>query len=129
MAFFFKDPVVWQEAKSLACDVYEVSDRFPKSEVFGITSQLRRAAVSVASNIAEDQGRLTKGEFLQFLGHARGSLLELVTQLEICADRKYLNSSELKALESKAFNVTAAIERANGVSARKAAAKSRSAGA
>jgi four helix bundle protein len=104
MAFFFKDLIVWQEAKSLACDVYDASDRFPKREVFGLTSQLRRAAVSVPSNIAEGQGRLTKGEFLQFLGHARGSLIEVVTQLEICAHRKYLTEAELKALELKAFN-------------------------
>jgi four helix bundle protein len=105
MGFFFKDLVVWQEAKSLACDVYDISEKFPKSEIFGITSQLRRAVVSVASNIAEGQGRLTKGEFLQFLGHARGSLLELVTQLEICAHRQYVTDSQLNALESKAFNV------------------------
>lgn len=105
MGFFFKDLIVWQEAKSLANDVYEVSGKFPKDELFGITSQLRRAAVSIPSNIAEGQGRLTKGEFLQFLGNARGSLLEVVTQLEICADRKYLTNSELKTLEAKAFNV------------------------
>lgn len=87
MAFFFKDLVVWQEAKSLTGDIYEVSRKFPKDELFAMTSQLRRAAVSIPSNIAEGQGRLTKGEFLHFLGNARGSLLELVTQLEICADR------------------------------------------
>ena|SRR5437868_6733165 len=103
-AFFFKDLIVWQEAKSLACDVYDASDHFPQREIFGMTSQLRRAAVSVPSDIAERQGRLTKGEFLQFLGHARRSLIEVVTQLEICAHRKYLTGAELKALELKAFN-------------------------
>jgi four helix bundle protein len=105
MAFFFKDLIVWQEAKSLALDVYDLSDRFPRLEIFGLTSQLRRAAVSVPSNIAEGQGRLTKGEFMQFLGHARGSLTELVTQLEICADRKYITPADLKSVETKAFNV------------------------
>ena len=105
MAFFFKDLIVWQEAKSLAVDVYDLSDRFPRREIFGLTSQIRRAAVSVTSNIAEGQGRLTKGEFLQFLGHARGSLTELVTQLEICADRKYITAADLKSVEIKAFNV------------------------
>lgn len=105
MAFFFKDLIVWQEAKSLAVDVYDLSDRFPRREIFGLTSQIRRAAVSVPSNIAEGQGRLTKGEFLQFLGHARGSLTELVTQLEICADRKYITATDLKSVEIKAFNV------------------------
>ena len=53
MAFFFKDLIVWQEAKSLAVDIYHLSDRFPRREVFGLTSQIRRAAVSVACNIAE----------------------------------------------------------------------------
>ena len=53
MAFFFKDLVVWQEAKSLAVGVYDLSDRFPRREIFGITAQIRRAAVSIASNIAE----------------------------------------------------------------------------
>lgn len=105
MAFFFKDLVVWQEAKSLALDIYNLSDRFPRREIFGLTSQIRRAAVSVHCNIAEGQGRLTKGEFLQFLGHARGSLTEVVTQLEICADRKYISSEDLKTAENKAFNV------------------------
>ena len=105
MAFFFKDLVVWQEAKSLAVEVYDLSDGFPRREIFGITSQIRSAAVSVPSNLAEGQGRLTKGEFLQFLGHARGSLIELVTQLKICADRKYVSSADLKAIETKAFNV------------------------
>ena len=105
MAFFFKDLIVWQEAKSLALDVYNLTDCFPRREIFGLTSQIRRAAVSVPSNIAEGQGRLTKGEFLQFLGHARGSLTELVTQLEICADRKYITAVELKAVQNKAYNV------------------------
>jgi four helix bundle protein len=71
---------VWQKAKAMAVDVYRVSESFPKAEMYGLTSQVRRAAVSVASNIAEGQGRLTKGEFTHFLGQARGSLLELETQ-------------------------------------------------
>lgn len=62
-------------------DVYRITMGFPKEELYGITSQLRRAAVSVPSNIAEGQGRQTTGEFRQFLGHARGSLLETETQI------------------------------------------------
>ena len=70
-----------------------------------MTSQIRRAAISIPSNIAEGQGRLTKGEFLQFLGHSRGSLLETVTQLETAAGRKYLNEERLSAIEQKAFRL------------------------
>jgi four helix bundle protein len=76
----YRDLVVWQKAMTLAELVYEASSKFPKQETYGLTSQMRRAAVSVASNIAEGQARHSRGEFLQFLGHARGSLAELETQ-------------------------------------------------
>jgi four helix bundle protein len=76
----FNDLLAWQKAMSLAEDVYRVTRAFPKDEIFGLTSQMRRAAVSVASNIAEGQARQTRGEFVQFLGHAKGSLAELETQ-------------------------------------------------
>lgn len=79
----FQRPRRVARAKSLACDVYDISEEFPKSEILGITSRLRRSAVSVTSNVAEGQGRLTKGEFLQFLGTARCASLEVVTQLEV----------------------------------------------
>lgn len=97
--------MVWQEAKALAVAVYRYSEQFPKHEAYGLTSQVRRAAVSVASNIAEGQGRLTKGEFVQFLGHSRGSLPELLTQLEIATDLGYLTASDLQILDSKASNI------------------------
>jgi four helix bundle protein len=76
-----KDVVVWQRAIQLAAAVYKLTSAFPASERFGLTNQLRRASVSVASNIAEGYGRATKGEYLQFLGHARGSNCEVETQL------------------------------------------------
>ena len=71
---------------------------FPANERFGLTAQIRRAAVSVPSNIAEGQGRCTTGEFRQFLGHARGSLLEVETQIFIARNLGYLNQSQGKAL-------------------------------
>jgi len=72
----YRELRVWQKAKALAVQSYKGTANFPKTETYGLTSQIRRAAVSVASNIAEGQGRLTSVEFRHFLGHARGSLLE-----------------------------------------------------
>ena len=81
----YRDLVVWQRAISLAEDVYIATRTFPKEEVYGLTSQMRRAAVSIASNIAESQARPGRGELLQFLGYARGSLAELGTQVTLAA--------------------------------------------
>src|SRR5947209_3733164 len=102
MSHSYQDLVVWREAKSLASLIYRATENFPKREWYGITSQIRRAAVSVPSNIAEGQGRLTKGEFIQFLGHARGSLQEMRTQLEIAADLEYLSTTDLQTLDNRA---------------------------
>jgi len=79
----FKELVVWQRAVELSLAIYRFTTSFPDSERFGLTNQMRRAAVSVASNIAEGYGRSSRGEYLQFLGHARGSNCELQTQLVI----------------------------------------------
>jgi four helix bundle protein len=106
MSHSYKDLIVWQKAKVLAGDIYRATESFPKQETYGLTSQLRRASVSVASNIAEGQGRLTKGEFQQFLGHSRGSLLELETQLAIAVDLHYLSAVELTRLEAKTAEVS-----------------------
>lgn len=70
-------------------------------EKFGLASQLQRASVSIVSNIAEGQGRLTRGEFRQFLGHVRGSLLEVLTQLEIAAALAYISETEMAEAEIK----------------------------
>lgn len=95
MTSHYKDLIVWQQAMSLVTRVYWATEQFPRIEQFGLTSQIRRAAVSIPSNIAEGQGRLTKGEFRQFLGNAKGSLLELETQLLISRELGYLNDAEL----------------------------------
>ncbi len=76
----FEDLVCWQKAMDLVVMVYDITRRFPSDERFGLVAQMRKAAVSIPSNIAEGQARNTRGEFLQFLGHARGSLAELQTQ-------------------------------------------------
>ncbi len=79
----FKDLIVWQGAVQLSLAVYKLTALFPESERFGLTNQMRRASVSIASNIAEDYGKSSRGEHVVFLGHARGSDLELQTQLII----------------------------------------------
>jgi four helix bundle protein len=79
----FRDLQVWQRAIQLTVAIYKMTKSFPREETYGLTNQIRRSAVSIPSNIAEGQGRLTTGEFRQFLGVARGSNCELLTQLEI----------------------------------------------
>jgi four helix bundle protein len=103
--------VVWQKARKFAGLIYDATDGFPDGERFGLTSQLRRAAVSVASNIAEGQGRLTTGEFRQFLGQARGSLLEVQTQLAIAFDLTYLAERQYEELDSAAYQVLGLLNR------------------
>src|SRR5580700_75457 len=83
MVVSFKELVAWQRAIELSLAVYKLTASFPPDERFGLTNQLRRASVSIASNIAEGYGRQTKGEYLQFLGHARGSNCEVQTQIFI----------------------------------------------
>ena len=81
----YRDLVVWQKAMELAEGVYGATSTFPKEEIYGLTSQMRRAAVSVPSNIAEGHDRHSRGEYLLFVGHARGSLSELETQTILAA--------------------------------------------
>ena len=89
-----KDLKVWQEAVNLVVVIYEISENFPSKEIYGLTSQIRRASVSVPSNIAEGAGRKGKKEFARFLYIALGSLSEVETQLEIAYRLKYLNEAE-----------------------------------
>ena len=77
----YKDLVVWQKGIALAKAIYQLTSKFPAEEKFGLVSQMRRAAVSIPSNIAEGQARHTTGEFIQFISHAEGSTAELETQL------------------------------------------------
>ena len=101
MGTSFRDLIVWQRAVESSLAIYRLTSQFPASERFGLTNQLRRASVSVASNIAEGYGKATKGEYLQYLGHARGSNFELQTQLTIAeglgfgADEARRRASEL----------------------------------
>ena len=88
------DLIVWQEARILVKDIYTVTKQFPREEIYALTSQMRRAAVSVPSNISEGAARTSKKEFLQFLSIARGSLSELETQVILTTDLGYLKNNE-----------------------------------
>jgi four helix bundle protein len=99
MPHSFRDLVVWQRAMQLTVAIYRLTQEFPREEIYGLTSQIRRSAVSIPSNIAEGHGRLNKGEYRQFLGVARASNFELQTQLEIAraigmGNSKLLNEAE-----------------------------------
>ncbi|MTI20681.1 four helix bundle protein [Fulvivirga sp. RKSG066] len=96
----FKKLSVWQKAMSLTTSVYELTENFPAKEQFGLTTQIRRSSVSVASNIAEGAGRNSKGEFKQFLGIATGSLYELETQLLISSQVGYTDEQRVNGLIS-----------------------------
>ena len=99
----FKDLLVWQKAMELVKAVYALSKAFPAEERYALTDQLRRAAVSIPSNIAEGSGRASNADYGHFLSIARGSLYETMTQLQIAVDLGYLPglSPELEALISE----------------------------
>lgn len=92
----FKDLIAWQKAMQVAELVYKLTASYPTEEKFGLVSQMRRAAVSIPSNLSEGQARHTTGEFVQFISHAEGSVAELETQLLLSA-RLGIVSSELTA--------------------------------
>ncbi len=101
MAENYRDLIAWQKAMGLAVSVYRCTRLFPRDEIYSLTSQMRRAAVSVQSNIAEGKGRHSQKELVQFLYHARGSLLELETQLSIAHDLEYMDLQVFRSLESQ----------------------------
>ena len=109
MGASFKQLVVWQRAVELSLAVYQLTSEFPMPEQFGLTNQLRRASVSVASNIAEGYGRSTTGEYILFLGHARGSISELETQLAISKALKFGSEKHFTVTENLAIEVSSMI--------------------
>ncbi len=90
----FKDLIVWQKSYKLVLEIYKITKDFPKSETYGLSQQMRKAAVSIPSNIAEGYGRKHKAEYNQFLSIAYGSLLELETQFLLANDLKYVSKNE-----------------------------------
>jgi four helix bundle protein len=103
----YRDLKVWQRAIQMTLAIYRVTGSFPKEELFGLTGQIRRAGVSVASNIAEGYGRGSKGEYKQFLAIARGSNLEVQTQLFIATELGYYgNPIQLKTADDLSNEVS-----------------------
>jgi four helix bundle protein len=101
----FRDLLVWQRAIQLSVAIYRLTQGFPREELYGLSSQIRRASVSVPSNIAEGHGRLNTGEYRQFLGIARGSNFELQTQLEIARALGFGKSELLDEAEGLSHEV------------------------
>ncbi len=94
----YRDLIVWQKAMDLVEAVYRTTGTFPREEIYGLTSQIRRAAISIPSNIAEGNGRNTTRDYVHFLGMAYGSVKEVETQVLIAERLRYINSSHSDAL-------------------------------
>jgi len=101
----FEELKIWQKAMDITEDVYKLSSSFPKEEKYGLTSQIRRCAVSIPSNIAEGAGRNTNGEFKQFLGIANGSSYELLTQLYLSKRLELSSEEETKPIIKEILEV------------------------
>ena len=97
----YKDLIAWQRGMELVTMIYDATDGFPANEQYGLVSQLRRAAVSVPSNIAEGKAHYSNRDFVRFLRHARGSLAEIETQVLIAHQRKYLPDATMAQLTQK----------------------------
>jgi four helix bundle protein len=97
----YRDLIVWRKGMDLVTEIYRVTRCFPRDELYGLTNQLRRAAVSVPSNIAEGQARFSRKEFHHFLSQARGSLVEIETQLSIAENLGYLAPNHTRPLFEK----------------------------
>ena len=95
---YYKNLHIWQKSMDLVDNVYSITKNFPKEEIYGLTNQIRRAAVSVPSNIAEGAGRNSDAQFTNFLSYSNGSTLELETQLIISNRQGYLTESDLNEI-------------------------------
>ncbi len=105
MSQAYKDLIVWKKAMDLVVCIYKITENFPKSELFGITSQIRRSAISIPSNISEGKMRLSDGEFRQFLKIAYASASELETQIEISKRLKFCSEDQYKEIDNLLLEV------------------------
>lgn len=101
----FRDLKCWQKAFDLTVAVYAATRAFPKEELFALSNQLRRAAISVMSNIAEGKGRLSDKDSLRFFGNARGSLFEIESQIDIAERLRYISAADARAIRSQTSEV------------------------
>jgi four helix bundle protein len=105
MAQHYKDLIAWQKAMDLVAALYDATETFPKRETYSLTDQMRRAAISIPSNIAEGQAHYSNREFRHFLRHASGSLAELETQILIAERRTYFTKAQTAELLARAHEV------------------------
>jgi four helix bundle protein len=101
----YRDLIVWKKSMSLVLEVYRSTNAFPKTETYGLATHLRRAAVSIPSNIAEGQARLSTAEFKQSLGYARGSLMEVETYILLAQELSYIESDQSENLLARTAEV------------------------
>ena len=97
----FKDLIVWQKGLEIVNDIYKATKKFPKDELYCLTSQIRRAAISIPANIAEGWGRGTTKNYIQFLEISRGSLFELITLIIISHNQEYISKEDSDEIENK----------------------------
>ena len=102
----FEDLKIWQKAMDITEKCYKASENFPKEERYGLTSQVRRSAISIPSNISEEAGRNTNGEFKQFLGIANGSSYELLTQLYLSSRLNLIKEENVRPIINEVLEVT-----------------------
>lgn len=102
----FKELLVWQKSIDFVTEIYRTTETFPKTEIYGLVSQIRRAAVSIPSNIAEGNSRRSKPDYLQFLKISRGSCAEVETQLIISKNLNFLNESEYLELNERIIEIS-----------------------
>lgn len=101
----YRDLVVWQKSMVLVTEVYSITRLFPKEELYGLVSQIRRSAISIPSNIAEGYGRYSTNDYTRFLQIAIGSLYELQTQLEICLNLRYLSEDAFEKIYERSREI------------------------
>jgi four helix bundle protein len=107
---FYRDLLVWQKAMGFVTSIYKITGQFPSDELYGLTSQIRRAAVSIPCNIAEGFGRNSRPEFSRFLQIANGSLFEVQTQIQVALNLNYININDYNDLMTDSREIGAMIK-------------------